>query len=412
MLMSTATFAATLLVVTLALALPSLYRRSLPGAATGVALSLLLLLVGASPARAVELRHDEAGTVKIVANETIDETVMLSGETIVMAGHVDGDVFAAGKRIEITGTLSGNLYCIGENVKIEGAVGGNVHAAGQEVDLRSEIGGAGYLVGEGVTLAEGASLGGDGFVAGESVQIKGRVGRTLHIGAKRGGVDGTVGRSVRGYVEHLAVGSSATVGGDIDIATPNEDFIEVDPNAAIAGELKIEIKQFEEAEQNDFLRGGFYLGILLRTIALLLFGALLVSLFPSLLPTPPRSAPQLLVGIGIGFVVFVATPVAMLVAAVTVVGIPIAILLAMLYTVLLYAAKLTVAYAAASNLVGDDSGSRRRLFAVTAATLLAIIVIAELPWVGPGLHFLVLLLGLGTLAEHMRRRLAGRAVGS
>jgi cytoskeletal protein CcmA (bactofilin family) len=368
----------------------------------GFAAALFVVLgtqgvVAPSPAHAAELRYEEEGTVEVAEGESIDDTVFLAGKTAIVAGVVNGDVFAAAERVEVTGTVRGNVYSAGETVTIGGEVSGNVHAAGKTVELDAKVGGSGYLAGQDVTVTEGGELARGGFFAGESVRSKGSVGRDLTFAAETMELSGSVERSLRGYSSQVAVSSSGSVGGDLHVHVPSEDAVEIDDGATVRGETIVDIE--EQDERRAFLYPGFYFGVLAKALAMLLMGLVLVTLFPALLPPAPESSRDALRNMGFGFVALVATPVVMLIIAVTLIGIPISLLLGVVYAVLLFLSTLVVAYFAAQRLPAADS--RRRLVLHTGATLLVLLFVLAIPFVGAGLSFLVHIFGLGCLVVHL-----------
>jgi anti-sigma factor RsiW/cytoskeletal protein CcmA (bactofilin family) len=403
MLISSFGFVATLFVVVGSLGVVTL-RRPLVGAAAGVALALFAGLAPPSQAHAAEIRFEKEGTVKVAEGESIDDTVFLGGKTAIVAGVVEGDVFAAAERVEITGTVRGNLYCAGESITIAGEIGGNVHAAGKDLEVDTKVGGSGFLAGQNVTLTERGELARGGYIAGESVRAKGQVGRDLYFAAEKVEVSGSVERLVRGYARQVTVSSSGSVGGDVNVTVPAEDAVEIDDGATVKGETVIDVHV--EKERRAFLYPGFYFGVLAKTLALLLLGLVLVTLFPSLRPPAPESGKEVLRDMGIGFVALLATPVAMVMIALTVIGIPIAVVLGMAYAVLVFVSTLVVAYVAGLRIPAQDN---RRLVLNTALSLLIILFVVAIPFVGPGLNFLVHIFGMGCLVVHLRNLyVAGR----
>jgi hypothetical protein len=323
--------------------------------------------------------------------------VFLSGQTVIMAGVVNGDVFAAAERVEITGTVHGNLYCGGRTVTIGGEISGNVHAGGKDLEVSAKVGGSGFLGGQNVVLTDASELARGGYVAGESLRIQGRVGRDLYFAAEKMEIGGSVERSVHGYAGQFAVRSTGSVGGDVNVTVPAEDAAQIDEGATVSGATAIDVEV--EQERRPFLYPGFYLGVLARALALLVIGLCLVTLFPSLLPRAPESGKEALRNMGIGLLVLLATPVTMLFIALTVIGIPVSIVLAMAYALLLYTSTLVVAYFAAQRL---PAANNRRLVLNTALSLLVILLVVKVPLIGPGVRFLVHLLGVGCLVMHLR----------
>lgn len=366
--------------------------------AVGAALVLALLAGLGSPGlvHAAEVRFDKDGTVRVDAGESIDDTVFLAGETAIVAGVVEGDVFAAAERVEVTGTVRGNLYCAGETVTIAGEVRGNVHAAGKNVELGAKVGGSGFLAGQHVTLTEASALAHGSYLAGESVRAKGRVGRDVYLAGEKMEVSGNVARSVHAIGARFTLSSSGSVGGDVRVTVKAEDAAKIDDGATVKGETVIDVKDWEEPRA--FVHPGFYAAVLAKTLALLIFGLVLVTLVPALRPSAPESSKEVLRNMGIGLAVLVATPVAMVLIGITLIGIPVSVLLGMVYAVLLYTSTLVVAYFAAQRLPADND---RRLVLWTGLCLLVIFFVIEIPFVGPVVHFLVLIFGLGCLVLHL-----------
>jgi cytoskeletal protein CcmA (bactofilin family) len=360
-------------------------------------------VVAASPARAAELRYEEEGTVEVAAGESIDDTVFLAGKTAIVAGVVNGDVFAAAERVEVTGTVRGNLYGAGQTVTVAGEVSGSVHAAGKTVELDARVGGSSYLAGQDILVTAGGELARGGFFAGESVRSEGSVGRDLTFAAETMELSGSVERNVRGYGSKVSVTSSGSVGGNLELTVPSEDAVEVDDGATVSGETTVEIE--EKEERRAFLYPGFYFGVLAKALAMLLLGVVLVTLFPALVPPSPESSKDVLRDMGFGFVALVATPVVMVLVALTLIGIPVSLLIGVLYAVLLFLSTLLVAYFAAQRLPAADNG---RLALNTGAVLLVLLFVLAIPFVGAVLSFFVHIFGLGCLVLHLKKVYANR----
>lgn len=398
-------FVITLFVVLGGLGVTALRRH--PFVATATALLLVSLGALAPPihARAAEFRYEEEGTVRVDAGEVIEDTVFLAGKTAIVAGVVDGDVFAAAERVEVTGEIRGNLYGAGESVTVAGDVGGNAHLAGQDVELDARVGGSAFVAGQNLALTAESQIARDGFLAGETVRSRGLVGKDVYVAAERIELGGKVERNVRGYGSQVSLTSSGAVGGDLRLTVPSEDAVVLDDGATIGGGTEIEIE--ERDEYRPFVSGGFYFGVIAKALAMLLLGFVLAALFPSLVPTRPTSSGQVLREMGIGFAALVATPVVVLLVAITVIGIPVSIVLGVLYLALLFLSSLVVAYFAVARL--PTFGQRGVGIALrTGLALLAVLLLTEVPFIGGGLCFLILIFGLGSILLHLRDLYVGR----
>lgn len=401
MVLSSIGFAGTLIVAIGMFAFAAMRAR---GARNGVVMvAIVLVLLGAwSPsgeARAAEFRFEEEGTVRVDEGETVEDTVFLGGNTAIMAGVIDGDLFAGAEQVEITGTVHGNVYAAGESVRVSGTVDGNVHAAGENVEVSTKVGGSGFIAGQRVTVTENGDLARGAFMAGETVQSRGEVGRDLFFAADEMTLDGTVERNVRGYGTQVAVGATTSIGGDLHVTVPDDDAVEIREGARIVGDTVVNID--EEHDHRPFMTGGFYLGVIAKALAMLLIGWLLVTIFPRLRPTAPESSGEVLKDMGVGFLALVAIPAAMILFLITIIGIPVAIVLGMIYGLLIFLSTLVVADFAGQRLpFGDDTGTGAALR--TCVALLIILFITAIPFVGGGLNFLITIFGMGVLLMHLR----------
>ena len=132
---------------------------------------------------------------------------------------------------------------------------------------------------------------------------------------------------------------------------------------------------------------------------LLIFGALLVGLFPQgaqAVSGTLADAPWVSLGVGLAFVICV--PVVAILLAISVAGIPLAVLAGMIYVLFVYASRIFVAL-----LVGRAIFSRVRKAAQTSSVLavllglLVVTVFSNLPHLGGIIALLVALAGTGAL---------------
>ena len=108
----------------------------------GGTLVLTALLALATPSSALEVRsaRSEHDRVVVGAGETVDDSLVATGDTVAVDGTITGNLIAAGRRVIVRGTVKGDLLAVGERVEIEGTVEGNVFAGGDTVLVRGSVG--------------------------------------------------------------------------------------------------------------------------------------------------------------------------------------------------------------------------------------------------------------------------------
>ena len=107
-----------------------------------------------APVSALEIRRDDS-VVTIPASETIDDTLVVAAETVIIEGNVTGDVIAVGATIDVSGAVGGNLA---------GGIFKNLSLGTLGNSLAGILGGGigGQLLGMfGVAASEGAQSGTD-----------------------------------------------------------------------------------------------------------------------------------------------------------------------------------------------------------------------------------------------------------
>lgn len=309
-----------------------------------VAMALAGLLL-ASTARAFELRTEEK-FASVREGEVITDSALVAAAQVVVDGVIDGDLFAFGEDITIKGEVRGDLYTAGETVTITGQVTGNAHAAGQTLALTgARLGQNAYLAAQRVTLDKGAAVARDLHVLGERVAVAGTVGRSAHVRARHTEIEGRIERDLVAHAQRVTVGGGGYIGGDLRATVPEESAVDVNAGATLAGKRNIELdetagKDVEEA----FVQPSSFGGTLVCLVGAFLAGLLVILLAPAAVPAPPDGSGSILRRMGVGFLTLVATPVAVLFIALTVVGIPVALTIAAAFGLACYLAHIVVAY--------------------------------------------------------------------
>jgi cytoskeletal protein CcmA (bactofilin family) len=186
-------------------------RRSATGAA-----AIALAIVAALPSLGHALERREGELVTVAAGETIDDTLLATGETIAIDGDVNGDLLAFGRRITVRGNVTGNLFAGGETIDVEGTVGGSVVAGARALSLaRARVGRDLYGAGRDVDIEPAAEVSGNVVAFGENIGIDGRVGADLFGFASTVTIAGTVGGDVEGFAGSINLLPSARIVGNV-----------------------------------------------------------------------------------------------------------------------------------------------------------------------------------------------------
>ncbi|MGH9863053.1 MAG: zf-HC2 domain-containing protein [Candidatus Acidiferrales bacterium] len=380
------------LVVSAAAVAVSFYwlRRRPAGVAILAALAVALLLP--QPGAALESRTKKHGGALVIApNETIDDTLLFGGETLIVNGTITGNLIAFGERVEINGTVKGDVVCFSGPVYVKGKVEGNLFSFSHFVEVTGRIGGSAHAFAQYLDVEREGTVQGDAFAFVGDASVDGTVGRDLRTFSGATHVAGTVGRHLRARTGRLRVSPGAHVGGNVDAYVRRATDIQIDPGA-VAGKVETHLAPSRWAR---YTRMRFYLWQAVKVAAAFLTGLAFFCLFPALFSLRLESGGAALRRMGVGFLALVAPPAAIVLACLTLVGLPLGLLGLAVWLAALYLAKVFVGVYVGQALTATPVTQLSSFARTLLVGLLVVFVAINLPFLGKPVHFLVLLLGLG-----------------
>ncbi|USZ69588.1 polymer-forming cytoskeletal protein [Halorussus salilacus] len=329
-------------------------------------LLVAVLLLAAVPAPVAAEETRTGGTVVVEADETVEDDLTIFAGTAVIRGTVEGDLTVFAGNVRVDGEVGGDFDGFAGNVRLNGTVTGDANA-----------------VGGNVFLEDGARVGGELEAAAGNVALEGEVGEDARLGA------GTV-----TVASTASVGGDLVYGGDLDLAE----------GASVGGEVR-ESDDLEVGVTGPVVPGwlgwayGVLVNLLLGAVVLLVFPAFSDDLAARAVDDPVRTG-------GVGLLLFVAVPVALVLLAITIVGIPLSLFGALLYAVALWLGTVYGSFAVGTWLVSlADAGSR---WLALVVGVVGVALVGRVPFLGGLVSFLVLLVGLGALALGIRNRYRNR----
>ena len=320
------------------------------------------------------------------------EDVIASGSTPTVMDSVPGDAILAGGDVSFGGVTGGDYLGAGGKQAITGRIHGSLRAAGGELHVAAVIDRNTTIAGGSVELDSAAVIGRNAYIVGGTIQVKGTVQEGLLAYGGAIILDGVVGRDVEVAGGALRVGPHAKIAGNLRYRVPAGE-VHIDPAARITGTTTA----LRVSNRGPLWRVLWILGFLI-------VGAVVVALFPrfmaeaaQVLPEQPgRSA---LVGVGW----FILVPIAICIAAITIIGLPLAFLTAAVYLVVVCVASVPFAIWLGRLLLGARAraGSEGALvnFIVGGFFLL---VAGIIPVLGGWVTLIAGVLGLGTILLQAR----------
>lgn len=270
--------------------------------------------------------------VNFPVNQTVDSTIFASGRTLNIAGTVNGDIFCAGQTVTISAQVNGDIICAGQNINVTGTVQGSVRLAGQTVVVDSSVDGSATIASQSFTLGSKGEIGRDLSVGTSDTTLNGKVGRDLAAAGANIVVANEIGRNIKGTVDQLKLDSTADVKGNIDYTSNND--LERASGAQVDGTISRSNPPQDSKDKGNMLELGFawfaYWLIAFLVIALALILAIpdFVHRSSDKVFAKPWKAPL------IGLAVTLLGPIVLIILAITLVGIPLAILLGLIWLVI------------------------------------------------------------------------------
>jgi len=310
--------------------------------------------------------------------ETVADDMYVIAGDITIRGDVEGDLYLLGSNIDVSGSVEGDFYAMGGDVIVEGTVSGEVYVLGGDVVLSGVF--------DEVLHA-----------AGGKMELSGTFNNTVNCGGGVVRLSGTFDDDANIQAGTLELLSGAAIEGDLNYTAREFNRAE---NITITGA----VNEIPEAACKARGPGWAVLAFfgLAGLIGYFIVGMVLYGFFPNFTKgAVDRAFSQFAQNLGWGLLVFLLTPLTVLVLLITIVGVPLGILVGIAYGVGIFIGEIIVS-AALGGLVfslfkkPDAAYWLRLLVGLIILFLLSIIPIVNILVV-----LIVWILGLGTLVLYI-----------
>jgi hypothetical protein len=315
------------------------------------------------------------------------EDVLATGRGPTVMDSVPGDVILMGRDVLFSGSAGGDYLGTGGEQKIGGRIHGSIRAAGGHTHITAAVDRNVTIAGGSVVLDSAADIGRNAYLFAGEVNVSGTVRGSLLASGGSVTLNGVVGRDVEISGGELHVGPRAQIAGNLRYRVPARR-VHIDPAARISGTvIAVPVSR------------GWGVWRWLWMLGFLVAGAVAVALFPRFSAESAELVAQRPVRsgiVGLGWIILAA--VAIVIAAITVIGIPLALLTTALYLVLVYLGRVPLAVWLGSLLVQGRAGPGREgaLLNFLVGGLL-LLVVQMVPVVGKLAITIVTCLGIGAI---------------
>jgi hypothetical protein len=386
-------------------------------AALGTFLATTIALAASGGAVAQEGEPQHTGTLVELTVDGGD--VQAAGANVTITGEA-GKIDAAGATVTVRANATGDVQLAGAQVNFDGDVGGSLRAAGASVNLRGniarglDVGGAVVLINAivgrdlragaaNLTIGPGSDIAGDLKAGAANLTLSGHVAGKVEIAGGLVTINARTDGDVVVRAGQVIVNAAAQIGGNLVVYSLREPVIA--EGAAIAGT----VTRFSPP---DWWQGptwtwklGFAAaiaaGTVLTGIVMMLFGGRVFAAATGHVRHRPVSS------FLFGILALVLIPFVALVLLVTVIGISAGIAIGLVMPFLIVFGHAVAAAGIAAGILvrrqGDIGAGMGLLMLVIGAILL--VAIGFIPYVGPVLVGIALVLGVGAFTRTVGGRL-------
>ncbi len=355
-------------------------------------------------ASAAEFLHpaDENGNVTLSSSET-HNNAYVAGGSVFINSTTTGDLYAVGGTLTLEGPVEQDVVIAGGTVIINGSVGGDVRILGGTVTINSKVGGDVIMLAGTLNVTEKASVAKDFYVAGGDIALDAPVGGNVNVNAEMIRINSAVtGTFVAISNGTLTFGKSAVV--------PNKITFKGNTPAVVQEGAQVSTIDFQTLPQHKGGEAGkavaaiFSIMFVVKIIGIALLGFLVIKLFPK---TTKQIVGSVLTkswaNLGIGFLALFVAPFALILLAVTIVGIYLAVLIFLVWLVLLVVASIVTCIFAGSWIL-DVLNKKSEMVVDWQALLIgtvALSILSIIPLIGILIFLLLLLLCFGAVLRYI-----------
>lgn len=315
-------------------------------------------------------------------------------DVVEISAPVSGDLYALGREMILRGDVDGDILAVGQSVTILGNVGGDVRVAAETVTVSGAVEGSVTMLGRTLTTTTTATIGRNTTFFGGLVDVGGILKGDLSGRASdvrlRGSVDGDVRIHSGETVEFFP---SAVVNGGVTV-TSTAPLVRQE-GAIIRGAVNEQRPSKGERQEGwrVFLFSrvvSFFSILLLGLVAVHLFRRPSLAIVSSMITSPLGSLWK-------GVLLFFVPPLAALLLFFTFIGVPLALIIGVLWGILLYSARVFTGLAIGLQILWHFDRKRRvqSILWPLCLGLFALVVLESIPVVGFLVTIVATWLGLG-----------------
>ena len=366
-------------------------------------------------ASASATRLSGGSAVYVADTVEINDDLLGAARNITVNGHIRGDLITGAMSTTVDGQVDGSIIAFCYDFKLTGNCRNSVRAFAGRVDIDGHVERNLIAFGQTVALSRQGWVEKDVHVGAATLLVQGRVGGILRADADEVFISGQIDGDVKITSDNIVIQPTAIIGGNL--ITSGKKDPKIEPGAQILGQITHELPK--KAEGKGGYGFGDFLGDMWSLLALAATGGLLLGLFRGFVREVTESIKtQWAKSLGLGFVFLVCLPIAAAILALTLIGIPLALVVLAGWLLLFYLAKVF-----AGLLVGEWALTKLRhgrpapAFWAMVVGLVIILLVLKIPYLWFVVKVAILMFGFGGFflaasRRHTQGKTANQAVSN
>lgn len=339
--------------------------------------------------------------------ETLDNDLWLSANSAVIKGEAKNDLFLLATaqswkpanekegNISLSGKCGNDVWALANKIELNGVVLDHTRLLAQMITVSGSVSNNAILVANSINIGRTAHMGRDIWLIGENIIVEGRVDGNADIIGQNVTLAGDIAGQVRLTAADIVVLPHTRINGNLIYRSTKELIL--DKNVELNGKL---IREAEEVAPETGRHLISWPSLAMQSwlfIGALAVSALMLLLFPAFIENVSlqinRSAWKCL---AVGFATICLVPLACFFLAVSVIGLPLALLAAATFLILIYLSKIMVGLALGA-FITRHRAQGMKAFPAMGLGLVILYLAAGSGLLGTIVWFVIACLGVGAM---------------
>ena len=359
----------------------------------------VLILFGfasAAPVHAFEIMEgNESKNITIAKDTVVNGSLLAAANSVTVDGTINGDLYCAGQTIIVRGTVTGDVLCAGQTLDISGTVGGNIRSIGQLLTIGGPVKRNVVVAGQTVSVASEAAIAGELLAAGQTINL-----------------NSSIGGDVNAAAESILLGEKANIAGNFTYTSPT--VASEATGAAVTGKVshiiskKLEPKPLTPRSLMPKTQP-WPVNAIGSIVFYLIIGAIVVLLAKEkVLRTVSQMLARPWFDGFVGFLTMITAPIIIVMVAITIIGIPVALILGVIFAVMIVLSRVYVSVIVGDKLLSALGRTKSGLLLQVVIGVIIIELLVKVPVLGFFLSAIATLWGLGGIVMNFGKRKAAK----